>query len=614
MARDEAEAWLIKEELYIATGGQDIHVRIAYYDKAIALFRESHSTDRLADALKILGDYYQLLDKFDQSLAALKESLALYKETKYTALQGLYDLIAFVSSQKGDYETGLRYGLSALKTARANQDTTLQLCTIINRIAFTYSALKLHSQAEPYYQQALDIAAKYKDTASVVTILIGDVSALLSMHKPTDAIRQLNYYSQRFPTKDKRDRVLIMASYLNAYVVGKQLDKAGPVCRKIQELSEALKLDDTSVQLALIRYFIATKQVKDARINLEKYKVIQKKVIAGKITYYLYAYKVDSLAGNFSDALNDHLLYTRLKDSLFTIKKNQQIQEIKIQYESEQQHNDIRALQKDAQVQEEKVRQANLIRNITEAGLAATLILMLMLGYSYRVNKKNAQAIDHNNTLLKKLVVEKEWLVKEIHHRVKNNLQVVTGLLQRQSAYINNDQALAAIQNSENRMHAIALIHQKLYQSESLDLISMPEYIDEMTRFLADSCGIENRIVFEKYVEPISLDVAQAVPLGLILNEAVTNAIKYAYKADETGTIYITLVKIENDSNQLTIADNGPGFPASLDLKQADSMGLNLIRGLCKQLGARLEFSNEQGCTMNITFETERFGEATDQE
>jgi two-component sensor histidine kinase len=125
---------------------------------------------------------------------------------------------------------------------------------------------------------------------------------------------------------------------------------------------------------------------------------------------------------------------------------------------------------------------------------------------------------------------------------------------------------------------------------------------------------LDNRVVFEKHLEEISLDVAQAVPLGLILNEAVTNAIKYAYRPEESGTIYITFVRNEDSGNQLTIADDGPGLSKDFDLEKVDSLGLNLLRGLTKQLGGSLEISSEQGCTINIIFKTEFFSKALSNE
>lgn len=141
--------------------------------------------------------------------------------------------------------------------------------------------------------------------------------------------------------------------------------------------------------------------------------------------------------------------------------------------------------------------------------------------------------INAQNELLRKILNEKEWLLREIHHRVKNNLQIVISLLNTQSAYLDNEDALVAIRNSQNRMHAMSLIHQKLYQSDNLAEIDMKWYIKELVDYMIECFGTDNKIQFTLETEAIKLDVAQAVPLGLILNEAISNVIKYAFPADK---------------------------------------------------------------------------------
>ena len=127
------------------------------------------------------------------------------------------------------------------------------------------------------------------------------------------------------------------------------------------------------------------------------------------------------------------------------------------------------------------------------------------------------------------LLKDKEWLIKEVHHRVKNNLQMVISLLNSQSIYLNDEAAVVAIQESQRRMHAMSLIHQKLYQSENVGVIDMRAYINEFISYLKDIFETGSSIRFEQDVDPIKLDVGQAVPVGLILNEVITNSIKYAF-------------------------------------------------------------------------------------
>ena len=149
------------------------------------------------------------------------------------------------------------------------------------------------------------------------------------------------------------------------------------------------------------------------------------------------------------------------------------------------------------------------------------------------------------------MLIEKEWLLKEIHHRVKNNLQIVISLLNTQSAYVDNEDALLAIQNSQHRMHAMSLIHQKLYQSDNLANIDMSWYIYELISYMRECFDTDNKINFVLDTEKVYLDVAQAVPLGLIINEAISNAIKYAFPADRKGAVKIVLKNIGYNNYEL---------------------------------------------------------------
>ena len=177
-----------------------------------------------------------------------------------------------------------------------------------------------------------------------------------------------------------------------------------------------------------------------------------------------------------------------------------------------------------------------------------------------KLQKQQGEINTQNNQLQillgeqKKLVEEKEWLVKEIHHRVKNNLQIIISLLNAQSEFLESPTALNAIQESRERMQAIALIHQKLYQPDHGTLINMASYIQDMTHNLQSSFTQANRIHFSLHAEPIELDVSQAVPLGLILNEAITNSIKYAFPKPATGTITIHLQRKDDCYIALSIS------------------------------------------------------------
>ncbi len=202
-----------------------------------------------------------------------------------------------------------------------------------------------------------------------------------------------------------------------------------------------------------------------------------------------------------------------------------------------------------------------------------------------------------------KLLKEKEWLMREINHRVKNNLQVVMSLLNTQGAYLKDETALNAIHASQHRVHAISLIHRKLYQTDHLlTVIDMAVYIKEIAEYLADSLDADRQINFSLDIDPIELDVAQAVPTGLIINEAVTNAVKYAFPGKSAGQIRIRLGKMPAGNMELMICDNGIGLPAHFNWQDTESLGMSLMQGLCKQLDGHFEVLDTNGLTIKISF------------
>lgn len=179
-------------------------------------------------------------------------------------------------------------------------------------------------------------------------------------------------------------------------------------------------------------------------------------------------------------------------------------------------------------------------------------------------------------------------------------------LLSAQSAYLENNAAIEAITESQNRVQAIALIHHKLYSADNVASIYMPSYVTDLIRNLTDCFdSVTRRIRFEQVVEPIYLDLTQAVPFGLILNEAITNAIKYAFSC-EGGQIVVALNCVGEDGVILTIADNGKGLPAGFDLKTVTSLGMEMMKALSKQLGGTFRIQNKAGVTISVEFKIEK--------
>ena len=203
---------------------------------------------------------------------------------------------------------------------------------------------------------------------------------------------------------------------------------------------------------------------------------------------------------------------------------------------------------------------------------------------------------------LKISLAEKETLLKEIHHRVKNNLQIIASLLNLQSQYIKDEKTLAVIRESQNRIKAMALIHEKIYQSKSLDRIDYGDYLEKITRSLFESYGISpKKIVMKINAKNIFLHIDKAIPCSLIINELLSNSFKHAFPNDHTGEVRID-VKLDGDTVRLLYSDNGIGLPESITLDRTESLGMRLISGLIQQLKGTVEIQRKEGTTFLIAF------------
>jgi two-component sensor histidine kinase len=261
---------------------------------------------------------------------------------------------------------------------------------------------------------------------------------------------------------------------------------------------------------------------------------------------------------------------------------------MQVEYQTEKKDNDIKLLRQQEELQRSRLTQVRTSRNLVIAGIVVLALLLGLVYSRYRIKKRSIE--------------EKEVLIKEIHHRVKNNLQIVISLLNVQSEFLDNPSALAAIQESRERMHAIAIIHQKLYQVDNSTLINIQSYIYELIDNLKKSFDNSGRIYFQLDIADICLDVSQSVPLSLILNEAITNAIKYAFFPHEQGTIIVALDMIDHRQVQLKIKDNGKGLPPGMDIKNNHSLGFQLMHLFTEQLEGTLDLLNEGGLTITLSF------------
>lgn len=313
----------------------------------------------------------------------------------------------------------------------------------------------------------------------------------------------------------------------------------------------------------------------------------------------LLRYRVDSALGNLPRAMAALREYQQVHDSLTNYRLNKQLADLSIRSETEKAAQHITDLEKQSalqtRLQQSALRQDRLVRNCLIAGAALLAFFAVVLYSRWRTRRRMSLQLQKSNLLQQKLIGEKEWLLREIHHRVKNNLQVIVGLLNMQADQLKDEIAISAFEEIGARINTICLVHKKLYQgTQDMASIDMRDYIRELVGFLKTAIASRQTITFNIGVEQLILDPKQCVPLGLILNEAITNAIKYAFcdSAAPSPTINIALKEEPESRITLVVADNGIGLPAGFDPTQSTSLGLQLIQNLTEQLDGTLEIIN----------------------
>jgi ammonium transporter len=220
-------------------------------------------------------------------------------------------------------------------------------------------------------------------------------------------------------------------------------------------------------------------------------------------------------------------------------------------------------------------------------------------------------ALEKESAKTENSLKEKEMLLREIHHRVKNNLQVISSLLSLQSRYHKDEHAIEMAKESQNRIKAMALIHEKLYRSKDFANVEFNDYIKNLVNDLLASYKVSaSRIALKLDIENISLGIDTAIPTGLIVNELVSNSLKYAFPEGKDGEIRISLRSLNDGDKELIVSDNGVGLPESLDIKKAESLGLRMITNLTERsLHGKININKSNGTEFQIIFKEKEYKE-----
>ena len=614
---------------------QNRPLRLVLYSRARALFQQAGARLEEAYLLKTIADTHLLQGNSLQAIQDLLHVVALYRAAGHRELHYTYDLLLAANRQAGNYKEALRYGLAMLESAQATHDT-VSIGGFYARVAGLYNELHQDGPALAYYRKALKNARHYDYQGAVLNAGGNIARILITQHKPQQALAFFVRTTGHAAAADPATYARYMAE---CYVALRHYPMAERYFLQMVRLTETETDDDMRKMYTyqgVGEFYLLTRQYDKARWylqqSLQRYR--HTGFLLGVARLHLLLFKADSAQGRFPAAITHYQRYKLLTDSMFNEAKTKQLAGLEIQYDTRKKEQNIALLTRQALVQQGRIRQREWQRNALLAG-AGLLALLLGLGYNrYRlkqrsnqllqaqqreINQKNAslellvgekqELLDEKQNLLEEkgdLLNEKDWMLKEIHHRVKNNLQIISSLLNTQADFLHDPAALGALRESQNRVQAMALVHQKLYQSDSVALVNMQEYIQEITEHLLESFDCHGTVREHLHVAPVQLDVALATPLGLIINEGITNALKHAFPQRRPGTLTIGLQPLGTHRYELLIADDGVGLPPGFDLHQSHSLGLTMLEGLSKQINGVLHITQAAGVRLTLQFEAAR--------
>ncbi len=519
--------------------------------------------------------------------------------------------LGIVRYNLGDFEGALESFLVRLRMVEKIPRLKKSEANWLNNIAGVYTRLNRDSLAIVYARKSLRIRQELNEVREVV----GSMITLSAVYVDAEMFDSSYYYSKKaFHLSRSINNELTTVQALNNMALYFERQEAG-------DLDSAIYYMNTGIRLAQKQGF--TTDLANFQLNLSKIynqrenyrKALE--TASGAAAYYEETGLKRELSiakGNLADAyeglgrykeanevLRGH--YT-LRDSLFNIDKSEAISELQIEYETEKKNQQIALQESQLETSAAIISRQSLVRNIAIGGAAVLILVVILIYRNNRLKTQAAQEISEKNVQLGKALSERESLLKEIHHRVKNNLQVIASLLYLQSDKTDDVSVKKLLEEGQGRVRSMALIHQKLYENDDLKHIPFEDYLSELVGEIKKTFGAAAEGV-DLHIEAknIQFDVDTAVPLGLIINELSTNAFKYAYTDKMGGALFS--VKLEQNEGQyeMTVSDNGTGIPdEALNATQSSSLGLRLTRMLSDQLEGEYTFDNKEGTSFTLKF------------
>uniref|UniRef100_UPI00404A3511 tetratricopeptide repeat-containing sensor histidine kinase n=2 Tax=Gelidibacter sp. TaxID=2018083 RepID=UPI00404A3511 len=625
--------------LYAAALGQD--AKPDAYQDSLQLVIDTHTSKSVKkESLFLLGEYLVQRDpKLAGKIAEELNSQYLNKKDSTEIRRNNY-IIAASRRWQGDYKSALDYYQTIYSYSKRQKDSLdiaksghfigtlnmflgnnivsqshlIEVASIYNKIgsasqkadinislAGFYLNIDQVEKSKDQYLKALEQYEKLKDSAGMASananlgMLYTDLEDFekaemhlmkqKALNKVFPTLREMGFHHDFLGLLRQKQGRLNDAynEHLKALQIRENLSSTYNLCES--------KLNMGEVLIKLGRYQEAISHLKDV-FNFEEHESLYQQQTAYSLLSEAY-----EKSDNYKESLANFKLYTKLSDSIYSIESLEIISEKDALYDKQQKDAEIALLNKEKEISTVKLSQSKAVLAGTIVGLVFFVIAIIALWMLY-------SKIKAKNQIITKALKDRDLLLHETHHRVKNNLQMISSLLNMQSKYVSDEKAFEVLQNGRNRVQSMAVLHKNLYAGEDLNMVNIQDYFEGLVASILSSYQkSEKHIKVSIDAKAIVMDIENVVPIGLIINELITNSLKHAFQNDHSDKPEIFVRMIETQTvYELSVKDNGVGIREDIVNKTSkESFGQRLINSLVQKLKATIKTQNNNGTEVHIT-------------
>lgn len=524
-----------------------------------------------------------------------------------TTISGALNNLGYFYDDRGDIVKALNYYHKSLKIREEINDS-LGIAVSLNNIGIIYVDQNELEIALKYYYKSLKVKEALGDKKSIATSL-NNIGAIY--RKMNDSEKALTYYKRSLSIRkeivDKRGVAISLNNIGTLYYRQSKLDTALKYYMESLAIKENLR-DKRSIAISLTNIgniFLDKNEIGLAKKYATESLVLSKElefphIIRDAANVMSLVYEKEK---NWEEAFNMHKLFVAMKDSVQNEKTKTASIKLISKYEIEKITNEKELISKEKDLYVLKENRSKIIAIFFIVAFVFSLLLIFLIYRGYR--KKTVISIlleKQKNEEIKKNE-EKNILLKEIHHRVKNNLQIVSSLLRLQSSEIKDEKVLIMFSETQNRVQSIAMLHEHFYKSENLQRINISDYLARLIEGLIREYQINAKINLDINILSLQIEGSKLVPLGLIINEIISNSLKYGFNNRSRGDIMVHIKHLKENEYEMIIGDDGIGMSKDFNIEESDSLGTQLIQLFTEQLNGNIERLNLPGTIFKIIFE-----------